>query len=204
MQLNWCAAVHQSRTEDSKDQRHVSQALFFRFRYLLKVLKVKVPSQHTTPFSHVHSALCLCPCSSSWQAAASCWWRPCCLRTDEGPSWLRCSPSTCWCKRRARSARRPSTPTYSTSPASAMFRCAGPASPMTPSWPSNKLRLTPRRSEVKKVELLLGRVGRGHKYISQSQHTRISSLCCGKPSNILDIVSTDILSLRLLLDNVFD
>ena len=78
-------------------------------------------------------------CCPSWQAAASCWWRPCCLRTDEGPSWLRPSLSTCWCRRRAGSARRPSTRTSSTRPASTTFRCAGPESPTTPSWPSDEL-----------------------------------------------------------------
>lgn len=82
-----------------------------------------------------------CLCSSSWQAAASYWWRLCSLRTDEAPSWLSSSPSTCWCKWRAGSVRCPSTPTCSTRLASATFRCAGPASPTTPSWLSDELRL---------------------------------------------------------------
>lgn len=78
--------------------------------------------------------------SLSRQAAASCWWKRCCLRTDGVPSWLRSSPSTCWCRRRAGSARRPSTPACSPRPASATCRCVGPASRTTPSSPSDELR----------------------------------------------------------------
>lgn len=95
-------------------------------------------SEHFHTFSVLFVSLCLCP--SSRQAAASCWWKPCCLRTGGGPSWLRSSPSTCWCRRRAASARRPSTPACSPRPASATCRCVGPASRTTPSSPSDELR----------------------------------------------------------------
>lgn len=188
---------------------HGHQALFFRF--------LLITTQHThTPSAaflntHTHSqhsvsALVL------RQAAASCWWRPCCLRTDEGPSWLSSSPSTCWSKRRAASARRQSTPTCSTRPASATSRCAGPARPTTPSWPSDELRLRPGRESLesgkgKEVELFkaLERLGSGRKHIRL--HLYLRFMLWSPPvrfcfSRIVRIQTFS--GLRSLLDNISD
>lgn len=95
-------------------------------------------------YYYKNSVLCSCTC----QAAASCWWRPCCLRTDEGLWWRSSSPSTCWCRRRAGSGRCPSTPRCSTRPGSTTSRSAGQASPTTPSWPSDELRLSGLSAEA--------------------------------------------------------
>lgn len=130
------------------------------------------------------------------------------MRTDGVPSRLRSSPSTCWCRWRVGSARPPGTPASSTGPASTTCRCAGPASPTTPSWPSDEPSggggHVGRFEAVKRFEV-------GHQRLSSVGLSVVDSPCVSWSSPVMfsDVTGNLVLQmktfpgLKLLLGFIF-